>query len=72
MFRKDMRESYNQLYQINEEMVRSYAVRVANHEQLLDALRQINLIIQQAAHLRGIKAGFMHKYLIIIFVYIKT
>lgn len=49
---KDMRECYNQLQQLSEELIRSYAVRVTNHEQLLEALRQINVIIQQAARLR--------------------
>ncbi|XP_046671284.1 Bardet-Biedl syndrome 2 protein homolog [Homalodisca vitripennis] len=35
---KDMRECYNELQQINEELVNTYAVRVANHELLLEAL----------------------------------
>lgn len=48
-----MRDGYNELQQINEELVHSYTVRVANHELLLEALRGINVIIQQAARLRG-------------------
>lgn len=52
-YRKDMRDGYNELQQINEELVHSYTVRVANHELLLEALRGINVIIQQAARLRG-------------------
>ncbi|XP_054272128.1 Bardet-Biedl syndrome 2 protein homolog [Macrosteles quadrilineatus] len=49
---KDMRDCYNDLQQINEELVHTYAVRVANHELLLETLRSINVIIQQAARLR--------------------
>ncbi|RZF34924.1 hypothetical protein LSTR_LSTR011418 [Laodelphax striatellus] len=49
---KDMREFYTELYQVNEEMINTHTVRRNNHEQLLEALRQINLIIQQAARLR--------------------
>lgn len=48
-----MRDCYNDLQQINEELVHTYAVRVANHELLLETLRSINVIIQQAARLRG-------------------
>ncbi|XP_039274908.1 Bardet-Biedl syndrome 2 protein homolog [Nilaparvata lugens] len=49
---KDMREFYTELYQVNEEMINTHTVRRTNHEQLLESLRQINLIIQQAARLR--------------------
>lgn len=49
-----MRECYTQLFQINEEMMRNHKVRCTNHEILLSVLRKINLIIQQAARLRGI------------------
>lgn len=48
-----MRECYSELNQVNEEMVRMHTVRRSNHEELLEALRLINLIIQQAARLRG-------------------
>jgi hypothetical protein len=48
-----MRECYTQLKQINDELVRSYSVRSANHKELLETLRYINTVVQHAARLRG-------------------
>ncbi|BES93022.1 Bardet-Biedl syndrome 2 protein homolog [Nesidiocoris tenuis] len=52
MVMKDLRECYSQLQQVNSELMRSYALRNANHNEILTTLRNINNIIQHAARLR--------------------
>jgi hypothetical protein len=52
-FRKSMRKWYLELNDVNTDLIRSYNIRCKNHQELLDALKQLNVIIQKAARLRG-------------------
>jgi len=52
-FRKSMRKWYLELHDVNTDLIRGYNIRCKNHQELLDALKQLNVIIQKAAQLRG-------------------
>ena len=47
-----MRENYQELQQLNEELIGEYTKRANNHEQLLLRLKAVNEVIQKAANLR--------------------
>ena len=49
---ESMRRAYTELYTSNNQLIGSYNVRAANHELLLSALKEVNLMIQKAANLR--------------------
>jgi Bardet-Biedl syndrome 2 protein len=53
-----MRKWYSELHDVNTDLIRGYNSRCKNHQELLDALKQLNVIIQKAAQLRG-KLPFM-------------
>jgi Bardet-Biedl syndrome 2 protein len=53
-----MKRYYNQLHNINQELIAQYKVRCNNHEQLLSNLKTINQIIQRAGKLRGERSGW--------------
>ncbi|XP_069693259.1 BBSome complex member BBS2-like [Periplaneta americana] len=49
---KSMRKWYLELNDVNTDLVRGYNIRCKNHQELLDALKQLNIIIQRTARLR--------------------
>jgi len=53
-----MRKWYSQLYDINRDLIHGYKIRVTNHKELLETLKQVNQIIQMSARLRGCKDSF--------------
>jgi hypothetical protein len=53
LFRKNMKKWYSQLYDINRDLVSGYKIRVNNHQELMDTLKDVNQIIQKAGRLRG-------------------
>ena len=50
---KLMRQRYVQLHQLNKELIGGYRIRTQNQQTLIESLKQINVIIQKAANLRG-------------------
>ena len=48
-----MRKWYLELHDVNTDLIRGYNIRCKNHQELLDALKQLNVVIQKAAQLRG-------------------
>ena len=52
-FRKSMKKWYSQLYDINQDLVSGYKIRVNNHTELMETLKEVNQIIQKAGRLRG-------------------
>ncbi|KAK9498986.1 hypothetical protein O3M35_003512 [Rhynocoris fuscipes] len=51
-YMKDLRECYSHLQQVNNDLIRNYSLRSANHKELLQTLRNINNIVQHASRLR--------------------
>lgn len=51
-----MRKAYSTLLDVNRELMIEHVKRSTNHEDLLDALKQVNAMIQKAAKLRRGKA----------------
>ncbi|XP_046985484.1 Bardet-Biedl syndrome 2 protein homolog isoform X1 [Schistocerca americana] len=49
---KDVRRWYAELNYISTDLVRGYNIRCMNHQELVEALKQVNLIIEKAAKLR--------------------
>ena len=52
-FRKSMKKWYSQLYDINRDLTAGYKIRVNNHQELMDTLKDVKQIIQKAGRLRG-------------------
>ncbi|KAG8458569.1 hypothetical protein KFE25_003104 [Diacronema lutheri] len=48
-----MRKAYTQLHALNQELIGEYRKRTNNHDQLLEALKEVNHMIQKAARLRA-------------------
>ncbi len=48
-----MRQHYAELFTLNNELIGEYKKRSLNHQALLDALKQVNNMIQIAAKLRN-------------------
>jgi Bardet-Biedl syndrome 2 protein len=48
-----MRKWYLELNDVNTDMIRGYNIRCKNHQELLESLKELNVIIQKAARLRG-------------------
>lgn len=48
-----MKQNYLELNNRNRELLQEYQIRFQNHNDLVGALKQINVIIQKAANLRG-------------------
>nr|CAD7423098.1 unnamed protein product [Timema monikensis] len=57
-----MRKWYSKLSEVNADLNHGYNIRFNNHTELVDALKEVNTIIQKAANLRGI-----HYVIIVIF-----
>ena len=49
-----MKKAYQQLYELNKDLITGYKIRCNNHLELLDSLRIVNQAIQKAGRLRGI------------------
>ena len=49
-----MKKAYQQLYDLNRDIIMGYKIRCANHSELLECLRLANQAIQKAGRLRGI------------------
>jgi len=47
-----MRKTYHELFNANGDLIREYMKRATNHQNLLTALKTVNLMIQKAAKLR--------------------
>lgn len=48
-----MKQIYNDLGMMNKDIMREYQIRCQNHQDLVDSLKQINIIIQRASNLRS-------------------
>lgn len=48
-----MKKYYNELFNVNQQLIGQYKIRSNNHEELLHCLKQVNQIIQRAGRLRG-------------------
>ncbi|KAH9150352.1 hypothetical protein AeRB84_006779 [Aphanomyces euteiches] len=51
--RKGMRSFYSELFTLNNQLLGEYTKRATNHQALLDALKDVNSMIQLAARLRN-------------------
>jgi Bardet-Biedl syndrome 2 protein len=49
-----MKQMYNELNALNADLINEYKIRCQNHTDLVECLKQINIIIQRAANLRGL------------------
>lgn len=52
--RGNMKKGYTELYNMNRDLINGYKIRCGNHQELLAALKQVNLIIQKAGRMRGL------------------
>ncbi|XP_060561390.1 Bardet-Biedl syndrome 2 protein homolog, partial [Ruditapes philippinarum] len=48
----NMKKGYTELYNMNHDLINGYKIRCGNHQELLAALKQVNLIIQKAGRMR--------------------
>ncbi|XP_060564971.1 Bardet-Biedl syndrome 2 protein homolog [Ruditapes philippinarum] len=48
----NMKKGYTELYNMNRDLINGYKIRCGNHQELLAALKQVNLIIQKAGRMR--------------------
>ncbi len=55
-----MKEIYNDLNALNTDLITEYKIRCQNHMDLVESLKQVNIIIQRAGNLRG-KLGHIFK-----------
>ena len=53
LFSARMKQIYNDLSMLNREILREHTIRCQNHQDLVDSLKQINVIIQRASNLRS-------------------
>ncbi|XP_070616598.1 BBSome complex member BBS2 [Erythrolamprus reginae] len=49
---KNMKKRYNELYDVNKDLLSQYKIRCTNHTELLNNLKAINQAIQRAGNLR--------------------
>lgn len=54
-----MKQIYNDLSMLNREILREHTIRCQNHQDLVDSLKQINVIIQRASNLRSKSKCFL-------------
>ena len=52
-YRENVRKWYNDLSEINKDLIMSYNIRYNNHKEIMNVLKEINVIIQRCARLRG-------------------
>lgn len=48
-----MKDIYNDLNVLNNDLITEYKIRCQNHSDLVESLKKVNIIIQRAANLRG-------------------
>lgn len=48
-----LKQFYIDLNAMNKEVLNEYQIRSQNHNDMVESLRQINVIIQKSANLRG-------------------
>ncbi|XP_052802145.1 Bardet-Biedl syndrome 2 protein homolog [Mya arenaria] len=48
----NMKKGYTELYNMNRDLINGYKIRCGNHQELLNALKQVNLIVQKAGRMR--------------------
>lgn len=48
----NMKKGYTELYNMNRDLINGYKIRCGNHQELLAALKLVNLVIQKAGRLR--------------------
>ena len=48
-----MKKGYMELYDLNRDLINGYKIRSNNHQELLNCLKQVNVMIQRAGKLRG-------------------
>lgn len=48
-----MRKWYSDLSEINKDLIMNYNIRYNNHKEIMNVLKEINVIIQRSARLRG-------------------
>lgn len=48
-----MPDCYNELRNLNKELINGYNIRLKNYEEGVDTMKTINGIIQRASRLRG-------------------
>lgn len=48
-----MKTRYNELYDLNRDLINQYKIRCNNHTELLNNLKAVNQAIQRAGRLRG-------------------
>lgn len=48
-----MKRYYTELYNVNQQITSQYKIRCNNQDELKNCLKQVNLTIQRAGHLRG-------------------
>lgn len=53
LYRNDMPGCYNELRNINKELINGYNIRLKNYEEGVETMKTINCIIQRASRLRG-------------------
>jgi len=58
-----MKQLHGDLALMNREIMRDHTIRVQNHKDLVESLKEINIIIQRASNLRG---NFLISYLILL------
>ena len=51
-----MKQTYQDLQKLNEELIGEYTKRATNHDELMKALKMVNDMIQRASNLRYGKA----------------
>lgn len=47
-----MKKAYRKLFELNQELLGEHTKRSTNHEQLLEGLKEVNLMIQKVSRLR--------------------
>lgn len=53
VYRTEMRNYYNEVRAINNELLDGHNIRVKNHEEGIATMKEINAIIQWASRMRG-------------------
>ena len=56
-----MRKGYMELFDLNRDLINGYKMRSSNHQELLNNLKQVNIMIQRAAKLRGTIIPFLQE-----------
>ena len=55
-----MKKWYSQLYDINQDLVSGYKIRVNNHTELMETLKEVNQIIVGTSHFTWVNFIFIN------------